>query len=126
MGYWLLVIGFWLRVIEYWLCVIDYWLLVRVLDHCLLVIAHWLLIPRHGLGSHEMSCDPKTCPEITGHISCSDIISTENATCAHCAAIFRTGAILTLASWKRERGGEGGFSNCFPGLGQPAIEQVND
>ena len=56
-----------------------------------------------------MSCDPKTCPEISGHISCSDIISTEIAARAHCAAIFRTGAMLTLEAWNR--GGEGGEVN---------------
>ena len=53
--------------------------------------------------SQDMSCDHKTCFEITGHDSCSDIISTEIAARAHCVVIFRTSAMLTLAA--RNKGG---------------------
>ena len=60
--------------------------------------------------------------EITGHISCSDIISTEIAARAYCVAILRTGAMLMLATWNREGEVEAGVSNCLFGL--TALAQV--
>ena len=45
---------------------------------------------------------------------CSDINSTEIAGRAHCVAIFRTGAMLTLEAWNR-RGGGGGLWSYVPG-----------
>ena len=56
-----------------------------------------------------MSRDDKTCLVITGHVSCSDLISMEIPPCGKHVAISRCGARITLGAWNGEARGRGGF-----------------